>query len=100
VKTTLDLPADLVREIKLIAVNEGRKMKEVAADLLRRGLGQAPGSSESEPQKSVIDTLANGLPVVRCTPTAPVSRMSAEDILGLESKSQTQEDHQRLGHSV
>lgn len=38
VKTTIDLPSDLVREIKLRALNEGRKLKDTAADLLRCGL--------------------------------------------------------------
>ena len=37
-KTTIDLPPDLVREMKLLAVHEGRKFKDVAADLLKRGL--------------------------------------------------------------
>jgi hypothetical protein len=37
-KTTIDLPPDLVREMKLLAVHEGRKLKDVAADLLKRGL--------------------------------------------------------------
>jgi plasmid stability protein len=37
-KTTLDLPNDLVREIKLRAVNDGRKLKDTMADLLRKGL--------------------------------------------------------------
>lgn len=37
-KTTLDLPGDLVREIKLRAVHEGRKLKDMAADLLRAAL--------------------------------------------------------------
>jgi len=37
-KTTLELPCDLVREIKLRAVHDGRKLKDVMADLLRQGL--------------------------------------------------------------
>jgi hypothetical protein len=37
-KTTFDLPPDLVREVKLRAVHEGRKLKDVAAELLRVGL--------------------------------------------------------------
>src|SRR5437899_1894814 len=37
-KTTLDLPADLVRQVKLEALNEGKKLKDAVADLLRRGL--------------------------------------------------------------
>ena len=37
-KTTFDLPPDLVRELKLRAVHEGRKLKDVDADLLKLGL--------------------------------------------------------------
>ena len=32
-KTTIDLPPDLVREMKLLAAHEGRKLKDVVADL-------------------------------------------------------------------
>ena|ERR1700676_1026896 len=37
-KTTLELPDDLVKEIKLRAVHEGKKLKDAVADLLRKGL--------------------------------------------------------------
>jgi plasmid stability protein len=37
-KTTMDLPEDLIREMKLRAVREGRKLREVAEEFLRRGL--------------------------------------------------------------
>jgi hypothetical protein len=37
-KTTLELPDALIREIKLRAVREGRKLKDVIADLLRLAL--------------------------------------------------------------
>ena len=37
-KTIFDLPPDLVREVKLRAVHEGRTLNDVAAELLRRGL--------------------------------------------------------------
>ena len=39
-KTTLDLPDDLVREVKIRAVRENRKLKDAIADLLRLGLSQ------------------------------------------------------------
>jgi plasmid stability protein len=39
-KTTLDLPEDLMREIKIRAVKGNRKLKDAIADLLRRGLVQ------------------------------------------------------------
>lgn len=39
-KTTLDLPDDLMRRVKIRAVNENRRLKDVVADLLRRGLAR------------------------------------------------------------
>ena len=47
-KTTIDLPPDLVREMKLLAVNEGRKLKDVAAELLKRGLNSPRNHSRSK----------------------------------------------------
>ena len=41
-KTTLDLPDDVVRAVKIRAVEENRKLKDMIADLLRRGLSQEP----------------------------------------------------------
>ena len=37
-KTTLDLPADLVQEMKIRAAHENRKLREVATEAFRRGL--------------------------------------------------------------
>jgi len=42
-KTTLDLPDDLVRAVKMRAVKENRKLKDTVADLLKRGLAQERG---------------------------------------------------------
>lgn len=61
VKTTIEIPDALVREVKLRALHEGRKLKDVIADLLRRGLDAAPSadapSGRHEP---------SGLPVIQC----------------------------------
>ncbi len=43
-KTTLDLPDDVVRAVKIRAVEENRRLKDTVADLLRRGLAQGPGA--------------------------------------------------------
>ncbi len=37
-KTTLDLPDDLMREVKIRAAREGRKMKDLLAAAIRAGL--------------------------------------------------------------
>ncbi|HEX6900610.1 MAG TPA: antitoxin [Thermoanaerobaculia bacterium] len=41
-KTTLELPDDVVRAVKIRAVQENMKLKDMIADLLRRGLAQEP----------------------------------------------------------
>jgi len=38
VKTTIDLPDALVKQIKLRALYDGQKLKDAVADLLRKGL--------------------------------------------------------------
>jgi hypothetical protein len=39
-KTTLELPEDLMRAVKLRAVRENRKLKDAVAELIRCGLSQ------------------------------------------------------------
>jgi hypothetical protein len=50
-KTTLDLPDDLMREVKLRAVEEQRKLENTIADLLRRGLDQEQTGSSGNPRR-------------------------------------------------
>jgi plasmid stability protein len=38
VKTTLDLPDELMREVKIRAIHEHKKLKDTIADLLRKGI--------------------------------------------------------------
>ena len=37
-KATFDIPDDLMRQLKLRAIHEGRKLKDSVADVLRAGL--------------------------------------------------------------
>ena len=98
-KTTFDLPPDLVRELKLRAVHEGRKLKDVAADLLTRGLASPETTTQKKLAKPKIELQASGLPVVRCAANAPATRMTAAQLLALEQQSLVQDDLQRLGHA-
>ncbi len=83
-KTTFDLPPELVRALKLRAVHEGRKLKDVAADLLKRGLAGPESPAKHQSVRPKIEIQANGLPVVRCSAEAPAKRMSAGELLALE----------------
>ena len=51
-KTTLDLPDDLMHEVKVRAVNQQKKLKDTIAELLRRGMA-AENSQESKLPKPV-----------------------------------------------
>ena len=79
-KTALDLPDDLVREVKMHAVQQGRKLKDVIAELLRRGLDSAnePAAALTAPFEK--DTIT-GLPVISCRRTARVSPERVSEIL-------------------
>ena len=98
-KTTIDLPPDLVRALKIRAVSEGRKLKDLAADLLHRGLA-TPAGAPFQPAKPRIEKHAGGLPVVRCAENAPALRMSTDALLALELETLNREDLQRLGHAL
>lgn len=64
-KTTLDLPQQLVRQLKLRAVRDGRKLKDVAADALRAGLAVRAAPSKDKAVRIARDR-KTGLPVVVC----------------------------------
>ena len=66
-KTTLDLPDALVKQVKIRAVREGRKLKDAVADLLRKGLAVA---AEKEPEAVIATDKKTGLPVIVCNQAA------------------------------
>ena len=61
VKTTIELPADLIREIKVRAAQEGRKLKDLIPELLRRGLA-VPAEEKSRVRHRVKFPLVQGRP--------------------------------------
>ena len=73
-------------------------MKDLVTEFLRQGLGLTPPRGSKTPAASsmvVID--ANGLPVIRCAPRAPATRMTVAELLKLEQETQLKEDMQRAG---
>jgi len=86
VKTSLNLPADLLREIKLRAVNEGKNLTEIISELLRRGLGKADVCTDFSAGRRGSITL----PLFPSSPAAPATRMSIEELQNLEQQALTQ----------
>ena len=58
-KTTVDLPDELVRELETRAVQQNRELKDVVADLLRRGLAAEAGRSTAVRERV-------RLPLIQC----------------------------------
>lgn len=80
-KTTLELPDDLVRELKLRAIDQRTSMKEVAAELLRSGL-RSPHATEQSSKKRVT------LPLVPAPAGAKPFDLSEDALDELELKAE------------
>ncbi len=95
-KTTLDLPMELVREIKIRAAHEGRKIKDVATTLITAGMSvESVRTSVPRPRKGSLK-----FPLFGCAKNAAARRMSIGEILALEQGTQTQDDIERLSLSL
>lgn len=79
-KTTIDLPEDLVREMKFRAVREGRKLRDVAEEVFRRGLA-APAPLPGVRQRVK-------LPIIPASPGAKPFELSGERLLELETEAE------------
>ncbi len=92
-KTTLDLPDELVREAKLRALMQGRTLRDLVTQLLRQGLGlPTPGTMPAPQLDSMVTIGGNGLPVILCQKGAVAANMAVQDLLQLEQQTQTMED--------
>jgi plasmid stability protein len=82
-KTTLDLPPEIMRAVKVRAAESDRKLKDTVADLLKRGLARDAITPRNQ-QRRVK------LPLVRCARRARAGQeitpeRAAEILLGEES---------------
>lgn len=98
-KTTLDLPDDLVLRIKIRAIQERKPLKRLVADLLTQGLDGAATRFPSGPEPLPEGIMLNerGFPVFRCGSNAPTSRMTVEELIALEQQIIEEEDLKRAG---
>lgn len=76
-KTTLELPDDLMRAAKVRAATQGRRLKDVVAELIRLGLLAEPAGGAAPRSK-------RRLPLVRCAHAAsPAEEMTPERVAAL-----------------
>jgi hypothetical protein len=76
-KTTLDLPDELMRAVKIRAVEQNRKLKDTVADLLRRGLADSSKPEDAPERRRVT------LPLIRCSRARPEEELTAERVAEL-----------------
>jgi hypothetical protein len=96
VKTTLDLPDHLMRQVKLRALQQGRPIKELVADYIRLGLHGSP-VSPLQPAAQVVELDAAGMPLFRPDPSFSGPPIDLATALQLEQDALMQEDRQRAG---
>lgn len=90
-KTTLDLPVDLIRAMKLRAAHEGRKLRDVATEIFRRGLSLPATQSETAGQRVK-------LPLIDCgTPVASAAELNADQVAELLLKQEVEWSHEAAG---
>jgi hypothetical protein len=65
-KTTLDLPESLIKQVKLRALHDGRKLKDAVEDLLRKGLAVARRRKAKDRAAVIARDRVTGLPVILC----------------------------------
>lgn len=80
-KTTLDLPDALVKQVKLRALRDGRKLKDAVADLLRKGLDVAMDTKADAQEPVITKDRKTGLPLIECKqPAAPQEELTPERV--------------------
>jgi plasmid stability protein len=78
-KITVELPDELIRAVKIRAATEGRKLKDVMAELVQRGLAQESQNPANRRRVSV--------PLVVCAhPAQPAEEMTPERVAEVLSR--------------
>lgn len=81
-KTTIDLPDNLVRAVKIRAAQQGRTVRELVAEYIQSGL--------NAPTQPTVTT--HDLPIIPANAHAPLAHMSRDEIVALEYHALTSGD--------
>ena len=80
-KTTVELPDGLVLDLKLRAAHDRRKLKDLVADLLRKGLDAPEYAPTEDRQSYLVRDERTGLPLIKCRhPAASEQRLTPERV--------------------
>lgn len=87
-KTTIDLPDELMRAVKVRAAQEGRRLKTVMADLVERGLATEPAAAANPRARVVLPLVQNtheARPDEEMTPERVAAVLEREEAAGSRS---------------
>jgi plasmid stability protein len=80
-KTTVDLPDSLMKQVKLRALRDGRKLKDAVADLLLKGLAVATDPRPDAVAPVISTDKKTGLPLIECKQAAsPEEELTPERV--------------------
>ncbi len=96
-KTTLDLPDPLMRRIKIRAAFEGRKLKEIIADLLEKGMDSPPAETLPEGEQPYEIDPQTGFPMARTLNIPGFIPPTAEESQAIIERANEEEDLRRAG---
>ncbi len=96
-KTTLDLPDPLMRRVKIRAASDGRKLKDVIAELLERGMNAPPAESRAEGEFPYRIDPTTGMAVARTLKIPGFEPPTAEESKALIEQANEDEDLHRVG---
>lgn len=87
-KTTVDLPDALLRELRIKAAKEDRSLKDVMTELLRRGLAAAEHREEPDGSRVQVPLVVCAHPAAdenEMTPERVAAVLAAQDVETLTS---------------
>jgi hypothetical protein len=82
-KTTIDIPDELIRAVKIRAAQQGRTVRELVSEYIASGLNTPPAQQQRD---------AVAFPVIPTAADAPIATMTRAQIVAFEHEALTEED--------
>ena len=79
-KTTIELPDDLMKRVKLRALRDGKKLKDTVTDLLKAGLSPSSVAPRALQRPVLTKDPKTGLPLIKCPRRPAVDEASPDRV--------------------
>jgi hypothetical protein len=96
-KTTLDLPDPLMRRVKIRAASESRKLKDVIAELLEKGMDSFPAERLTGGEAGYVIDPKTGMAMARTINIPGIKPPTLEEAKTMIERANEEEDLHRAG---